>query len=86
MRKSYCVCLTLQEARENHAHKLEEMQYQSNKECVLAQLGKEADKEEVDLETLITDYSRQRKLRVEQFIEHIRTKHRLFLERVSPTS
>lgn len=41
---------------------------------------------EADLEELVLEYGQQRKLRVEQFIEHIRTEHRLFLERVSPIS
>ncbi len=75
--------LSMQEARENHAQKLEERQYRLNKECVSAQLD-ECNKDEVDLEDLVLEYGRHRKQRVEHFIEHIRTEHRLFLERVSP--
>lgn len=40
----------------------------------------------VEIEVMIEEYGKQRNQRVEQFIEHIRTEHRLFLEKVSPIS
>ena len=60
-------------------------QYDSDKESVCKELGDTlVDCDAASLQQKISEYSIQRQQRIELFLQHIRTKHRQYLEQICP--
>ena len=65
--------------------RLKKFQYESDKQCVMATLQQNGvNCGTVDLEQEIATYARHRQQRIENFLGHVKAKHREQLEQVCP--
>lgn len=68
---------------------MRELQHESDKQCVMAALqqnGSSLQIEYADLEQATMTYAKHRQERVENFLEHVKAKHREYLEQACPAS
>ena len=77
--------LSLQAAREHHMDERRRLQLESDRQCVTAQMtiSSASDLPE-DINHRVSEYALQRQARIERFLEHVQTKHKLFLEAACP--
>lgn len=95
----YIVCvlslvgLFSQAARTQHLEERKHKQNDADRKCVLAQLNQDmCSLQEAlfhqalpeDFEQRVKDYATQRLIRTERFLEHVKMKHRQFLENACP--
>ena len=71
---------TIQDARQRHTKYLKQLQYESDKQCVLAMLEQSGTSEATSLEEDIVIYAKHRQERIDSFLEHIQARHREYLE------
>lgn len=79
----------IQAARERHAEHLKQLQYESDKKCVmetLQQNGTALHSETADVEQNIETYAKLRQERTEAFLDHVKAKHREYLELACPAT
>ena len=74
----------IQTARERHRKHLKQLQYESDQQCVMATLQHNGVAESTDLEQDIVAYAKLREERIKKFLEHIKTRHREYLEQACP--
>lgn len=76
-------------ARDHHLEERRQLQSEADRQCVLNELecGRTDTSTPLppsDLEQMIKDYAAARERRVGRFLEHVKMKHRTFLERACP--
>lgn len=74
----------IQDARDLHAEHLKQLQYDSDKQCVIETLAKNGRAGPANLEQDIATYARCRQERIEKFLGHVKAKHREYLEQACP--
>jgi len=81
-------CL-LQAARDHHLEERRRLQHEADRQCVLNQAGEDNSTPLLsttsDLQQKIKVYAAARERRIEQFLEHVKTKHRTYLAQACPS-
>ena len=79
----------IQTARERHSEHLKQIQYESDRQCVTEecqQNRRDVHSGADDLEQNIATYAKHRQERIENFLEHVKAKHREYLEHACPVT
>ena len=63
---------------------MKQLQYESDKRCVMAKIQQNGVAESNDVERDILAYATLREERIKKFVEHVKARHRDFLEQACP--
>lgn len=74
----------IQTARERHREHVKQLQYESDRRCVMETLQLNGVTESADIEQDTLAYAKLREERIKNFLEHVKARHREYLEQACP--
>ena len=63
---------------------MKQLQYESDKQCVMGTIQQNGMAESAEIEQNILAYAKLREERIKNFLEHVKTRHREYLEQACP--
>ena len=74
----------IQTARERHREHVKQLQYESDRRCVMEILQLNGVTESANVEQDTLAYAKLREERIKNFLEHVKARHREYLEQACP--